>query len=85
MNKSKTKKFNVDNIYSFTASSEADAFMSRRLAFFDIFSEVHSAPEDVDSFKFLHGHAGRLEDRRQIRKYFNKAISGLEMGGTHTR
>ncbi|MDE0302019.1 MAG: hypothetical protein OXJ38_02250 [Gammaproteobacteria bacterium] len=79
MNKSKTKNFNVAAVYSFPASLEADALMPRRLAFFDIFSEIHSSPEDVDSSKFLHGHAGRLEDRRQIRKYFKKAISGLEM------
>ena len=61
------------------------ASIPRRLTFFDVFSEVHSVPEDVDSVKLFYADKGRLEDRRQIRKYFKRATSDLGMSEARFR
>ena len=74
-----------DGAFRMAVLSKDIASVPRGLSFFDVFSEVHSAPEDVDSVKFFYGHMGRSEDRRQIRKYFKKAISDLGISRAHTR
>lgn len=85
MNKLNIKKLDTDTASAFAVLSEDGAPIPRKLTFFDIFSEIHSAPEDVDSIKLFYGHMGISEDRHQIRKYFKKAISDLGMDRMYTR
>lgn len=66
-------------------SVDDTASAPRRSSFLDIFSEVHSAPEDLDSVKFSYGNMGRSEDRRQIRKYFARVISDARAGRARAR
>ena len=51
----------------------------RESTFLDIFADIHSMPEDVDSSKLLfRSRLGRFEDRCRIREYFKKAVPDWE-------
>ena len=85
MNELKAKKLDTNLTRSFSALSEDGASALRKLTFFEIFSELHSMPEDMDSIRLLYGDEGKIEDRRRIREYFKQAMSNMEMNKAYLR
>lgn len=56
----------------------------RRNTYFDAFCEVFSFPEDVSPTSPRYGLAGRIEDAKHIREYFEKAVSDLGLENPHS-
>lgn len=56
----------------------------RRNTYFDVFCEMFSSPEDISPTSPHYGLAGRIEDAKHIREYFEKAVSDLGLDGPHS-
>ena len=65
-------------------SNKNKAVSPRRNTYFDVFCEVFSSPEDISPISPRYGLAGRIEDAKHIREYFEKAVSDLGLENPHS-